>query len=80
VAKTLDPRRLFRMVVRMEHEYVYTVALVLLLVAAVAALHALTASVLIVGNVVLGLSLAYAVPLAGLALGRLLGRTGHLIS
>jgi hypothetical protein len=80
VAKTLDPRKLVRMVGRMEHEYVYSVALLGVLVAAVAAVHVLTGSIAIVGNVVLGLALAYALPLAGLILGRLLGRTGHLIS
>jgi hypothetical protein len=80
VAKTLDPRKLVRMVGRMEHEYVYTVALLGVLVGAVALVRVFTASMPIVGNVVLGLSLAYALPLAGLILGRLLGRTGHVIS
>ena len=80
IAKTLDPRKLVRMVGRMEHEYVYTVALLGLIVAAVAILRAVTGSLPIVGNVVQGLALAYALPLAGLILGRLLGRTGHLIS
>jgi hypothetical protein len=49
-------------------------------VGAVALVRVFTASMPIVGNVVLGLSLAYALPLAGLILGRLLGRTGHVIS
>lgn len=80
VAKTLDPRRLVRMVGRMEHEYVYTVALLGVLVAAVAILCALTGPIPVVGNVVLGIALAYALPVAGLVLGRLLGRTGHVIS
>lgn len=80
VAKTLDPRRLVRMVGRMEHEYVYTVALLGVLVAAFAVLRAVTGSFPIVGNVVLGLALAYLLPLAGLFMGRLLGRTGHVIS
>ena len=80
VAKTLDPRRLVRMVGRMEHEYVYTVGLLGVLVAVVAVLRALTAPLPVAGNVVFGLALAYALPLAGLILGRLLGRTGHVIS
>ena len=80
VAKTLDPRKLVRMVGRMEHEYVYTVALLGVLVAVVAIVRAFTGGTPIVGNVVLGLALAYVVPLAGLTLGRLLGRTGHVIS
>ena len=80
VAKTLDPRCLVRMVGRMEHEYVYTVALLGVLVAAVAILRALTGPIPVAGNVVLGIALAYALPVAGLVLGRLLGRTGHVIS
>jgi hypothetical protein len=80
VAKTLDPRKLVRMVGRMEHEYVYTVALLGVLVGVVAILRALTGGTPIVGNVVSALALGYAVPLAGLILGRLLGRTGHVIS
>lgn len=80
VAKTLDPRRLVRMVGRMEHEYVYSVALLGVLVAAVATVRAITGSIPMAGNVMLGLALAYALPLAGLVLGRLLGRTGHVIS
>jgi len=80
VAKTLDPRKLVRMVGRMEHEYVYTVALLGVLVAVVAIVRAVTASLPVVGGVVLGLALAYTLPLAGLCMGRLLGRTGHVIS
>ncbi|MDH4036859.1 MAG: hypothetical protein OEX18_11785 [Candidatus Krumholzibacteria bacterium] len=80
VAKTLDPRRLVRMVGRMEHEYVYSVALLGVLVGVVALVRVLTGSIALVGNVAQGLVLAYALPLAGLILGRLLGRTGHVIS
>jgi hypothetical protein len=79
VAKTLDPRRLVRMVVRMEHEYVYSVAIIGLLFALAALLRGVTAGIPVVGNVITGMALAYVIPLCGLTLGRLLGRTGHVI-
>ncbi|HEX5131031.1 MAG TPA: DUF4013 domain-containing protein [Candidatus Krumholzibacteria bacterium] len=79
VEKTLDPRRLFRMVARMEHEYVYSVAIIGLLAAAVAITHGVTAPIPVAGRIVTAMVLAYAVPVCGLTLGRLLGRTGHVI-
>jgi hypothetical protein len=78
VTKTLDPRRLVRTIVRMEHEYVYSVVLI----AAVAALLGVLRMLLpvpIVGDLVFAWALACATPMCGLILGRLLGRMGHVI-
>jgi len=79
VGKTLDPRRLVRTIVRMEHEYIYTVALLSGIAVAVVIPSLLTARVPVLGDLLLGAALAYAAPLAGLVLGRLLGRMGHVI-
>ena len=79
-AQTIDPRRLVSMVIRMEHEYVYSAGLLCLVAVGVAVSHAFTGNIPVVGNLVAGFALAYALPLQGLILGRLLGRTGHLIS
>jgi hypothetical protein len=78
-AKTLDPRRLVRMVVRMEHEYVYTMVLLGILAALFALLRTFTGGIAVAENAITGMALAYAVPMAGLLLGRLLGRSGHVI-
>ncbi len=80
VTKTLDPSRLVKSVARMEHEYVYTVLLLAVITGVVALVRALTAGLPVAGEVIFALTLAYAIPLAGLILGRLLGRTAHLIS
>jgi hypothetical protein len=80
VTKTLDPRRIVRTIIRMEHEYVYTVAIVAVIGIGAALVCGLTSRIPAFGNIVLGAVLAYATPMVGLVLGRLLGRTGHLIS
>jgi len=79
ITKTLDPRRLVRTIVRMEHEYVYSVALIAAIGAVLGLLKASIGAVGVAGDVVFGIALAYAVPMCGLILGRLLGRMGHVI-
>jgi hypothetical protein len=80
VTKTLDPRRLVRTIIRMEQEYVYTVAIAAMLGIATAIVCAIGSAIPVVGNMIIGVALAYATPAAGLVLGRLLGRTGHVIA
>jgi hypothetical protein len=80
VTKTLDPRRLVKTMIRMEHEYIYTVVLVAAIGIAAAIACGITAGVPIAGNLVRGAVLAYATPCVGLVLGRLLGRVGHVIA
>jgi hypothetical protein len=79
VGKTLDPRRLVRTVARMEHEYVYSVVLVTALVAGVLGARLLFGGIPVAGAAVTGAVLAYATPMAGFILGRLLGRMAHVI-
>jgi hypothetical protein len=80
VAKTLDPRRLVKTIIRMEHEYVYTVAIVAVIGIAASIVCALTSGIPIAGEIVLGAVLGYVTPAVGLVLGRLLGRVGHVIA
>ena len=80
VTKTLDPRRLVKTMMRMEHEYVYTVVIIAAIGILSAIACALTSGIPVLRNVVLGGVLAYVTPAAGLVLGRLLGRAGHVIS
>jgi hypothetical protein len=80
VAKTLDPRRLVKTIVRMEYEYVYTVLIVAVIGIVTAIVCALTSGIPIARNFVLGAVLGYVTPAAGLVLGRLLGRVGHVIA
>lgn len=79
VEKTLDPRRLVRTVMRMEHEYVYSVVLVTAMAAMVFATRFLLGGIPVAGPLAVSLALAYAAPLAGFVLGRLLGRMAHVI-
>jgi hypothetical protein len=78
--KTLDPRRLVRTIIRMEHEYIYTVVIVAAIGIVAAVVCGITAGVPVAGNLVRGAVLAYATPAVGLVLGRLLGRVGHVIA
>jgi hypothetical protein len=79
VTKTLDPRRLVRTIVRMEHEYVYS-ALLIGAVAVVLAIVSMTIGAIpVIGDLVFAWALACATPMCGLILGRLLGRMGHVI-
>lgn len=80
VTNTLDPRRVVRAIVRMEHEYVYSVVLLVAVVGPVAVMNTVLAGVPVVSNAVAALLVAYAAPMVGLVLGRLLGRTAHLIA
>lgn len=80
VSKTLDPRRLVKTMVRMEHEYVYTVVIIAAIGIVTAIACAIVSGVPVLRNLVLGAVLAYVTPAAGLVLGRLLGRAGHVIS
>ncbi len=80
VTKTLDPRRLVKTIVRMEHEYVYTVLIVAAIGIAAAIACGVTSGAPIAGNLVRGAALAYVTPAVGLVLGRLLGRVGHVIA
>jgi Protein of unknown function (DUF4013) len=80
VTKTLDPRRLVKTIIRMEHEYIYTVVLVAGIGVAAAIACGITAGVPVAGNLVRGAVLAYATPCVGLVLGRLLGRVGQVIA
>ncbi|HKW15672.1 MAG TPA: tetratricopeptide repeat protein, partial [Candidatus Krumholzibacteria bacterium] len=61
VTKTLDPRRLVRTIVRMEHEYVYSVMLIAA-VAVVLAVVRMIVQVPIVGDLVFAWALACATP------------------
>jgi hypothetical protein len=79
VTKTLDPRRLVRTIVRMEHEYVYSVMLIAALVLVLGAVRMTIGRIPVVGDLVLAWALACASPMCGLILGRLLGRMGHVI-
>ena len=79
VTKTLDPRRLVRMVVRMEHEYVYSMMLIGALVIVLGILRMTIGAIPVVGDLVFAGALACATPMCGLILGRLLGRMGHVI-
>lgn len=79
VAKTLDPRRLVKTIIRMEHEYVYTVAIVMAIGIVTSFVCAIFSGIPILGKLVLGAALGYVAPAVGLVLGRLLGRVGHVI-
>jgi hypothetical protein len=79
VTKTLDPRRLVKTIVRMEHEYVYTVAIVMAVGVVTSLVCALFSGIPILGKLVIGAALGYVAPAVGLVLGRLLGRVGHVI-
>jgi hypothetical protein len=79
VAKTLDPRRLVRTIIRMEHEYIYSVALIAAIGLPVAVVRGVVGGIPVAGNIVAAAALAYAAPMWGLVLGRLLGRMGHVI-
>jgi hypothetical protein len=79
VAHTLDPRRLVRTIVRMEHEYVYSVLLMAAVVVALGVVRLVTGMIPVLGDIVFGAALACATPMFGLILGRLLGRMGHAI-
>jgi len=79
VAKTLDPRRLVRTIVRMEHEYVYSVMLIAALAVVLAIVRMTIGAIPVVGDLVLAWALACATPMCGLIMGRLLGRMGHVI-
>jgi hypothetical protein len=79
VGKTLDPRRLVRTIVRMEHEYVYSVALMAVIGGALALIRLTLGVIPVFGNIVFGAALAFATPMLGLILGRLLGRMAHVI-
>ncbi len=80
VTKTLDPRRLVKTIIRMEHEYIYTVLIVAVVGIGAAVVCGITWGVPIAGNLVMGAVLGYATPALGLVLGRLLGRVGHVIA
>jgi hypothetical protein len=80
VSKTLDPRRLVKTMVRMEHEYVYTVVIIAAIGIVTAIVCAIFSGIPVVRNIVTGAVLAYVTPATGLVLGRLLGRVGHVIS
>ncbi len=80
ILKTLNPKRLVKTIIRMEHEYAYSVALLMALAVPSGIIYLLIAGVPIASNIVGAFLVAYAAPVAGLILGRLLGRTGHLIS
>lgn len=79
VTKTLDPRRLVRAIVRMEHEYVYSAMLIAALVIVLGVLRLTIGAIPVVGDLVFAWALACATPMCGLILGRLLGRMGHVI-
>ncbi|HEX6791712.1 MAG TPA: hypothetical protein VF247_10415 [Candidatus Krumholzibacteria bacterium] len=79
IARTLDPRHLGRTIVRMEHEYVYTVFVLAAIGVALGVVRLITGVVPVAGPIVFGTALACATPMAGLVLGRLLGRMGHVI-
>jgi hypothetical protein len=79
VTKTLDPRRLGRTIVRMEHEYVYTVFLLAAVGIATGVLRIALGWIPVFGQIAFGVALACAAPMCGLILGRLLGRMGHVI-
>jgi hypothetical protein len=79
VTKTLDPRRLVRTIVRMEHEYVYSVMLIAALVVVLGVVRMTVGAIPVVGDLVFAWALACAAPMCGLILGRLLGRMGHVI-
>ena len=79
VAKTLDPRRLVKTIIRMEQEYVYTVAIVVAIGIVTSLVCGIFSGIPILGKLVLGAALGYVTPAVGLVLGRLLGRAGHVI-
>jgi hypothetical protein len=79
VTKTLDPRRLVRTIVRMEHEYVYSVMLIAAIAVVLAVVRMTLAGIPIVVDLVFAWALACVTPMCGLILGRLLGRMGHVI-
>jgi len=80
VTRTLDPRRLVRTIIRMEHEYVYSVMLLAALGIVLVILRMTVGSIPVAGNIVFAVALAFAAPMCGLILGRLLGRMGHVIA
>jgi hypothetical protein len=79
IAKTLNPKRLGRTIVRMEHEYVYSVFMIAAIALAAVLVRVATGWVPVFGEIVFGAALACATPMCGLVLGRLLGRVGHVI-
>lgn len=78
--KTLDPRRIVKTIIRMEHEYIYTVVIVAAIGILAAIICGITSGAPIAGDIVRGVVVAYAAPIVGLVLGRLLGRVGHVIA
>lgn len=79
VRRTLDPRRLVRTIVRMEHEYVYSVILIALVALLLGVVRWTLGGIPVFGEIIFAAALACAAPMCGLILGRLLGRMGHVI-
>jgi hypothetical protein len=79
ITKTLDPRRLVRTIVRMEHEYVYSILLIAAATLVLGIVRMTVGAIPVFGGIVFGAALACATPMYGLILGRLLGRMGHVI-
>ncbi|MDH3198962.1 MAG: hypothetical protein OEO21_12065 [Candidatus Krumholzibacteria bacterium] len=74
----LDPVRVVRAALRMEMEYILSVLFLLVLAFVGGMLWVATKGIPVAGNVLLGATVAVLVPMGGLVLGRLLGRTAHV--
>lgn len=79
-AGVLDPRRIIRTIIRLEQEYIYSTLFLFVLYVLGVTAGALSRNVPVVHNIVVGVVVAFVVPVTGLILGRLLGRNGHLVS
>jgi hypothetical protein len=79
VVGLLNPWKNVQSAVRMEQEYLASLLVLCALGLVVGTLHLLTGGIPVVGKVVLASALAYALPVAGFVLGRLLGRMRHVL-
>jgi hypothetical protein len=75
----LNPQSVVRSVVRMDQEYAVSALIVLFLAAVLGGMRLLLDGIPFVGKLVFVLAAAWAIPAAGLVLGRLAGRMRHVL-
>jgi hypothetical protein len=75
----LNPWKIVKSAVRMEHEYLMTVFVLFAVGLAVGVIRLLTGGIPVLGKIFLAAALAYALPIAGLTVGRLLSRMRHVL-
>jgi hypothetical protein len=75
----LNPWTTVKDAIKMEHEYLMSLILLVVLGLVVVGVNMLTGGIPILGKVVLAVLLAYALPMVGFILGRLQARMQHLL-